>query len=296
MKRIGFVGAGPVGTTFGVRLAEQGYPVVGVADLQEESAARFTRLVPGARRFGGAQELVDAVEVVFLTTADDAIASLCAALRWRPGQIALHCSGASTVQALEAARAQGALVGSIHPCQSFADVEQAIANLPGSTFAIEAEEPVRGLLLEMARALHGDTVVLSSEDKVLYHAAAAIACNYFTTIVKIAADLWTRFGKTPADAVKAYLPLLRGTLANIEAVGYPRCLTGPIARGDVATVRRHLAALESQAPEIAVLYRELGRHTVPIGREKGTLAPEKAEEILRLLSGGGEDAARRVQP
>ncbi len=296
MKRIGFVGAGPVGTTFGVRLAEQGYPVVGVADLREESAARFTRLVPGSRRFAGAQELVDAVEIVFLTTADDAIASLCTALRWRPGQIALHCSGASTVEALAAARAQGALVGSIHPCQSFADVEQAIANLPGSTFAIEAEEPVRGLLLEMARSLRGDTVVLSSEDKVLYHAAAAIACNYFTTIVKIAADLWTRFGKTPADAVKAYLPLLRGTLANIEAVGYPRCLTGPIARGDVATVRRHLAALENQAPEIAVLYRELGRHTVPIGREKGTLAPEKAEEILRLLSGGGADAARKVKP
>ncbi len=284
-QRIGFIGAGPVGTTFGVRLAERGYAVIGVADLKDEPARRFVGLVPGARRFASAQELVDAAEVVFLTTADDAIAPVCGSLRWRPGQIALHCSGASTVQALEAARAQGALVGSIHPCQSFADAEQAIAHLPGSTFAIEAEEPVRSLLTEMARALNGDIVVLSSEDKVLYHAAAAIACNYFTTIVKIAADLWTRFGKTPADAVKAYLPLLRGTLANIEAVGYPRCLTGPIARGDVATVRRHLAALERQAPDLVPLYRELGRYTVPIGRDKGTLAPEKAEELLRLLAG-----------
>jgi len=283
MLKLGFIGAGPVGTTFGVRLSEQGYAVVAVADISPAAAERFARLVPGCRVFKSGQELADAVDTVFITTADDFIPRVSAELKWRPDQMAVHCSGASTVQALEAARQQGARVGSIHPCQTFAGIEQAIANLPGSTFAIEAEEPLRTTLTEMAQALKGDIVYLTSEDKVLYHAAAAIACNYFTTIVKLATDLWRNFGKTPADAIKAYMPLLRGTLANIETVGFPKCLTGPIARGDVATIHRHLAAIEKYAPELLPLYKELGEFTIPIGRDKGSLAADRAEELHTLL-------------
>jgi len=281
--KLGFIGAGPVGTTFGVRLSEQGYAVAAVADISPAAAERFAGLVPGCRVSGNNQELADAVDMVFITTADDFIPKVSSELKWRPGQTVVHCSGASTVQSLEAARRQGAGVGSIHPCQTFAGIEQAIANLPGSTFAIEAEEPVKATLTDMARALRGDIVYLTSEDKVLYHAAAAIACNYFTTIVKLAADLWRNFGKTPADAIKAYMPLLRGTLANIETAGFPKCLTGPIARGDVATIRRHLAALEKSAPELLPLYKELGKFTVPIGRDKGSLAADRAAELMALL-------------
>jgi predicted short-subunit dehydrogenase-like oxidoreductase (DUF2520 family) len=281
--KLGFIGAGPVGTTFGVRLSEQGYAVAAVADISPAAAERFAGLVPGCRVLGDNQELADAVDMVFITTADDFIPQVSSELKWRPGQTVVHCSGASTVQSLEAARRQGAGVGSIHPCQTFAGIEQAIANLPGSTFAIEAEEPVKATLTDMARALRGDIVYLTSEDKVLYHAAAAIACNYFTTIVKLAADLWRNFGKTPADAIRAYMPLLRGTLANIETAGFPKCLTGPIARGDVATIRRHLAALEKSAPELLPLYRELGAFTIPIGRDKGSLAADRAAELTALL-------------
>jgi predicted short-subunit dehydrogenase-like oxidoreductase (DUF2520 family) len=285
MTTLGFIGAGPVGTTFGVRLSEQGYRTAGVADISPAAAQRFVKLVPGSRVFGKNQELADAVDMVFITTADDFIAKVSSELKWRQGQVAVHCSGASTVQSLEAARQQGALVGSIHPCQSFAGIDQAIANLPGSTFAIEAEEPVKTTLTEMARALRGDIVYLTSEDKVLYHAAAAIACNYFTTIVKLATDLWRNFGKTSADGIKAYLPLLRGTLTNMETAGFPKCLTGPIARGDVVTIRRHLGALQKHAPDMLPLYTELGRFTIPIAQEKGTLAPDKAEELKKLLQG-----------
>jgi len=283
MLKLGFIGAGPVGTTFGVRLSEQGYAVVAVADISPAAAERFARLVPGCRVLKNAQELADAVDMVFITTADDFIPRVSSELKWRPNQMAVHCSGASTVQSLEAARQQGVRVGSIHPCQTFAGIEQAIANLPGSTFAIEAEEPLKTTLTEMAQALRGDIVYLTSEDKVLYHAAAAIACNYFTTIVKLATDLWRNFGKTPADAIKAYMPLLRGTLANIETVGFPKCLTGPIARGDVATIRRHLAALEKSAPELLPLYKELGEFTISIGRDKGSLTADRAEELQTLL-------------
>lgn len=287
MVTLGFIGAGPVGTTFGVRLAQKGYPVVGVTDKNQAAAEGFAGRVPGSRVYAAGQALADAAEMVFITTADDVIAAVASGLTWRRGQTVVHCSGASTVEALEGARRQGAAVGSIHPCQSFAGIEQAIANLPGSTFAIEAEEPVKTTLTAMARALDGAIVHLSSEDKVLYHAAAAIACNYFVTIEKLATDLWRNFGKTPADGVRAYLPLLRGTLANIETVGFPGCLTGPIARGDVATIRRHLSSLQKYAPDMLALYKALGRFTVPIGEEKGSLSAEKAAELKRLLAEQG---------
>lgn len=284
MQTLGFIGAGPVGTTFGVCLGLKGYKVIGVADINPAAAERFAKLVAGCRIFEKTQELVDTADMVFITTADDFIAKASSELKWRKGQVVVHCSGASTVQALEPVRSQGAFVGSIHPCQSFASVEQALENLPGSTFAIEAEEPVKSILTAMAGALKGDIVYLTSEDKTLYHAAAAIACNYFVTIAKLATDLWKNFGKTPADGIKAYMPLLKGTLANIGAAGFPNCLTGPIARGDVATIRRHLAALERSAPQMLPLYKQLGLFTIPIGQAKGSLTAEKAGELTALLT------------
>jgi predicted short-subunit dehydrogenase-like oxidoreductase (DUF2520 family) len=284
MQTLGFIGAGPVGTTFGVCLSLQGYKVIGVSDISFAAAERFVKLVPGSRAYENSQALADAADVVFITTADDFISKVSFDLKWRKGQVVVHCSGASTVQALESAEHHGAFVGSIHPCQSFASIEQAIENLPGSTFAIEAEEPPKSILTAMAHSLKGDIVYLTSEDKMLYHAAAAIACNYFVTIEKLATDLWKNFGKTPGDGIKAYMPLLKGTLANIATAGFPKCLTGPIARGDVATIRRHLAALEKSAPEILPLYRQLGLFTIPVGQAKGSLSQEKAGELVALLT------------
>jgi len=121
---------------------------------------------------------------------------------------------------------------------------------------------------------------------VLYHAAAVMACNYFVTLVKLATDLWGTFGASPEQATRALMPLLRGTLNNIENVGLPNCLTGPIARGDIGTIRKHLAALKRAAPEVLSAYRELGLHTIPVGLAKGTLDGERAEELRELLKEG----------
>ena len=285
MLKIGFIGAGPVGTAFAINLSQRGYQVIGVFDVVMEAAQRFADDVPGCQAYEKAQELADSADMVFVTTSDDIIPKATSEITWRAGQSVVHCSGASTVHSLEHAAEQVAMVGSIHPCQTFAGREQAIANLPGSTFAIEAEVPIKKTLTEIAKALDGDWVYLTSEDKALYHAAACIACNYFYTLVSIATDLWQNFGKTSAEATKAYIPLLQGSVNNIAKMGFPACLTGPIARGDVKTIQRHLAALEKSAPDILPLYRELGLKTIPIGIAKGTLSERNAEELRALLGG-----------
>jgi len=285
VPKIGFIGAGPVGTAFGVRLSQLGYEVIAVYDVSLVAAQRFTKAVPGCQIYEKTQELADTTEFVFITTPDDIIPKVAAELNWHTGQSVVHCSGAISTQALEPAKQQGALVGSIHPCQTFASIDQAIENLPGSTFAIEAEEPLRDILTDMAIALKGDWVYLTAEDKALYHAAACIACNYFYTIVKLATDLWQNFGKSTAEATKAYLPLLHGSVNNIGNVGFPHCLTGPIARGDLATIRKHLAALEKYAPDMLPLYKELGFWTIPIALAKGTINESTAKELRALLKG-----------
>jgi predicted short-subunit dehydrogenase-like oxidoreductase (DUF2520 family) len=176
-------------------------------------------------------------------------------------------------------------VGGFHPLQTFSGIDQAIENLPGSTFGIEASGELLGQLKEMALALDGDWVELRGEDKVLYHAAAVFACNYWVTLVQVASDLWGTFGASQTKAVKALLPLLRGTLADMEKVGLPHALTGPIARGDLGTIRKHLAALERKAPHLLALYRELGDLTVAIAVAKGRVDRGRAEEMRRLLRG-----------
>ena len=101
--------------------------------------------------------------------------------------------------------------------------------------------------------------------------------------MKIATDLWHNFGKSTEEATRAYLPLLLGSVNNIANMGFPDCLTGPIARGDVKTIQRHLAALEKYAPDILPLYKQLGLQTIPIGIAKGTLSEDKAEALRSLL-------------
>lgn len=285
MPKIGFIGVGPVGTAFGVRLSQLGYEVIGVYDVSLAAAQRFAKAVPGCQIYQKAQELADTAEFVSITTPDDIIPKVAAELNWHAGQSVVHCSGATSADALEPAKQQGAMVGSIHPCQTFSGIDQAIENLPGSTFAIEAEEPLRSVLKNIATTLNGDWVFLTAEDKALYHAAACIACNYFYTLVKLATDLWQNFGKSTAEATKAYLPLLRGSVNNIANVGFPGCLTGPIARGDLATIRKHLAALEKYAPDLLPLYKELGIWTIPIALAKGTLNEKRAEELRALFQG-----------
>jgi len=188
------------------------------------------------------------------------------------------------VDVLESAKEFGAAVGSFHPLQTFADVDQAMQNLPGSTFALEAEEPLLTRQKELTRLLNGNWVVLKPGDKVLYHAAAVFACNYLVTLVKLALDLWQNFGVPSKEATRALLPLLRGTINNIDNIGLPDCLTGPVARGDSGTIERHLSALEVRNPTLLTTYKELGLQTISIALAKGKVSVQKAEEMKVLLS------------
>ncbi|MDH5695093.1 MAG: DUF2520 domain-containing protein [Dehalococcoidia bacterium] len=283
MLKLGFIGAGTVGTALSVRLNSKGYPITAVSSQSRTSAENLARAVDGCHVYDNNQSVADHAELVFITTPDDAIAPVASQIRWHPGQSVVHCSGAASTDILQPAKNSGAQVGAFHPLQTFASAKEAIENIPGSTFAVEAEEPLLTTLKDMATALDGHWVKLKASDKVIYHAAAVIACNYLVTLVKLATDLWQSFNIPTHQATQALLPLIRGTIHNIDTVGIPQCLTGPIARGDVGTIKKHLDALHQTAPSLLSTYRELGLQTIPIALAKGKINQQQAQELRDIL-------------
>lgn len=281
MIKLGFIGSGAVATTLSVALGYRGYPVVAISSHNRQSANRLARLIDGCQSCKSNQEVADKAELVFITTPDDTITSVVDEVKWQPRQSVVHCSGADSTDILAPAREAGAAVGAFHPLQTFADLEK--ANLTAITYALEAEEPLLTTLKEMATTLGGSWIVLKAEDKVLYHTAAVFACNYLITLVNIATDLWQRFNIPQHQAIQALLPLLRGTINNIDTTGIPQCLTGPIARSDSSTIKKHLKALRESAPEFIATYQELGLKTIPMAVAKGRINNEQADELEAIL-------------
>lgn len=294
--RLGVVGVGAVGTTLAWGLAARGCPVVALASRSFSNAAWLAEQLPGCRAVASPAEVANLADLVLLTVPDDDIASVAAAIPWRPGQAVVHCSGASPARVLVVAGEHGALYGSFHPLLSVSRVrpssaEEVLARLAGCTFAIEAPEPLAGQLAEMAGRLGARAVHLREQDRAAYHLAAVLVANYPVTLVAAAADLWAGFGISREEALAALLPLLRSTVENLERVGLPASLTGPIARGDVGTVRTHLAYLTQKQKDGAVdgallsaAYRLLGLLSLPLAEAKGRLTEAQRQALEQLLS------------
>lgn len=288
--KVGFVGAGAAGGALARALAAAGVPVVAVTGKGPERAHTLAAAIPECAAVPTAQDVADRADLVVLAVPDRAIAEVCASVRWRADAAVVHCSGAHSLDVLEPARAAGALVGGCHPLQTLTGAPEDAARLAGSVFGIEAEEPLRGMLADLVERIGGRPVFLSARDKALYHASAVLISNYTVTLAATAAGLWEAFGVDRRDGLRALLPLLQGTVANLEQHGVPNALTGPIARGDAGTLERHLNALADYRPDLLPLYRELGRHTVPLARERdpGGAADRMADALLALLDGCGE--------
>jgi predicted short-subunit dehydrogenase-like oxidoreductase (DUF2520 family) len=281
VERIGFVGAGRAGTALARALAAVGWPVVAVASRTPAAAALLAAQLPTARALADAQAVADAAELVFLTVPDSSIGRVAEAVGWRSHHAVVHTSGADSLAPLAAARRAGALVGALHPLQTFsaAAAPDPLVPFAGITCALDADPALLPRLEALVRALGARPLTLPAEARPLYHAAAVLASNYLVALLDLSADLWQAFGVSEEEAVEALLPLARTALANVAAQGAAAALTGPIARGDLATVDKHLAALAAARPETLEVYRALGAATLALAREHHRL-PEATVEAL----------------
>jgi predicted short-subunit dehydrogenase-like oxidoreductase (DUF2520 family) len=281
---VGIVGAGAVGTALGAALYRAGWPVVAVASRDAGRRERFRGLVPGARAFAEAPALLDEVELIILAVPDDAIERLAGELRLYGGQALVHTSGVLGAEVLEPARAAGTQLGAFHPLVAFADTERAIAALHGATVAVEGDDQLVSHLADMAEALGATAVRLEPGSKAAYHAAAVLAAGGFVALLDAIAELGRAAGLDEQGALAVYGGLIEQTLGNARALGIRAALTGPMTRGDVGTLARHLDALARLAPAALPLYLAAAEREIALAESRGSLAPDAAESMRRLLA------------
>jgi predicted short-subunit dehydrogenase-like oxidoreductase (DUF2520 family) len=295
------MGAGVVGTALAVRLARAGVTVTGLHGRQVAltDAARASSGVVGVvRSTGEIPQILSESDVVIVSVRDDRIPEVAARLvsegRLRPGQILLHTSGANPARAILAAAVPHVrAVGTLHPLVSFADARVAVIEEEGLSeiaFGIEGDEPARALAKQIVRALGARAVFLEAENLALYHAGAVIASNYVVAMADAARSLLIKAGVPADQALPVLIPLLASVVQNLAQVGLPGALTGPVERGDVTVVERHLGTLAARAPELVDLYRLVGRGVLRLAREKAKIDPASAARLEALFSGAASAA------
>ena len=281
--RIGFIGAGRLGTALAWSFAQHGLRVVAVASMVPSDAQRLAASIAGCTVMGDGQQVVDGCDLVFVTTPDGAIADTAAQFRWRQGVAAVHCSGVTEVAALDHAARGGAMTGGFHPMQTFGDPAAAVRSLPGCTITIEAPEPLNAALVAIAGRLECRINRLPPGMRGRYHAAAGYTSQFINALFAEAATIWQSWGATEEDAVRALLPLARGTLASIDAAGIAHGMPGPVSRGDVSSIEKHVAALSPLGPEVMEFYRVVCDRTIPLGMQRGAIDEAAAVRLREIL-------------
>lgn len=276
--RLGFVGAGKVGWA----LAHIWRANVTVVASRTHARAVALAHAVGAVPTKTPVEAVQHSDVLFLTVPDDAIETVAQQLASvdLTGKMIVHTSGAHDRHVLAAAARGGAITGSLHPALPFADSMTALQNLPGTTFAVEAEDPtLRTSLLRLVQQVPGREIIVPTQQKALYHAALVIASNYTVTLYHIASQLLGSMSDDGEAINSALNALMDATIQNLRDYGTPAALTGPLVRADVGTIAAHLSALEQENPDLVGLYKRLGEATLPIVAARGTPIDELRKRL-----------------
>jgi predicted short-subunit dehydrogenase-like oxidoreductase (DUF2520 family) len=283
------VGAGPAATALAGALRLSGVPVLGLWG-RRPAAARAAGAVAGVAAFSAAPpDLLLEADVLLVAVADASIGEVAAKLVGTglvtAKHVMLHCSGAlSAAEAFGPTATKVGGVGTLHPLRAIADPRAAMRAMKGTIFGVEGDERGKAHAQALVTAMGGIALELDGRHMAAYHAAAAIASNYAVALLDAAAAVLARIGVAPEQALSALVPLAQGAIANVAAhekqglAALAVALTGPIRRGDDSTVERHLAALAGD-PELAEIYRVLGRRTAAIAARIGSDAegaPDRA--------------------
>ena len=279
--RVFILGAGRVGRGLAGALRTSGVDVVGLHGRHPE-AGITTGALPAS---------VDDADVIIVAVRDaqleDALREIAAHSRVkgsgaRTMPTILHVSGSSTPEALTTLRARGHAAGTFHPLVPIAEPAHAADRLRGAWIGLDGDVAAVDVGRRLARHLGASTLVIPSGEKARYHAAAVFASNFPAVLAALAGELMRSTGVSTADARGAVTALLRASVANLHEGEPAHVLTGPIARGDAATVRAHLAALAGDDRAIAI-YRTLSAAAVDLLAADPSTDHSRLAEIAAVL-------------
>ena len=288
--RIGVVGAGRVGAVLAAALRAAGHEVVAAAGESDASRGRIAALLPGVP---GAKpsDVARACDLLLLTVPDDMLPNVVSVLSAsgaiHEGQVVVHTSGRHGLAVLEPARSVGARTIALHPAMTFSGTAIDLPRLAGCVFGVTADDADRELAQSLVDDLGGTTMWVPEERRTLYHAGLAHGANHLVTLVAEAMEILSASGAD--DPAATLRPLLTAALDNALDQG-DAALTGPIVRGDVETVRAHVAGLLADAPQTLPSYVTLARATLGRALTDGRVLPIRATAIMRVL----DDAEART--
>jgi predicted short-subunit dehydrogenase-like oxidoreductase (DUF2520 family) len=281
--KIGIIGAGKVGIALGHVLQNKGFAVVAVASRREEPLELARNYIPGRVLYTkNVSDVVREADVIAVTTQDreihPAALEIFRNVEKLDRKLFFHTSGAHPATELSPLEQKGAMLGSLHPLQTFPDVNSGIVALPGTYIFIEGDEKAIPVLDLLASTIGFKAVRIESRNKLLYHLSAVFVCNLLTALMHTGEGIVNRIGID----LMPFFPIIETTLRNIEKKGPLLSLTGPVVRGDAGTVASHLEAIKGMEPQESV-YRMLSLVALEMAGERKTLKPEELEELERIL-------------
>ena len=281
--RVGVIGAGRVGAVLAAVLRSRGHDIVSVAGESDASLRRAADLLPGVP-VAKPTTVARTCDVLLLTVPDDmlenVVSQLTASGAIRSGQYVVHTSGSHGLRVLEPATQVGAHPVAMHPAMTFTGTARDLDRLPDCVFGVTTGPADRDWALALVTQLGADVMWVPEEQRGLYHAGLAHGANHLVTLVAQAMELLSAAGADDPSAILR--PLLGAALDNALAEG-DAALTGPIVRGDVNTVRAHLAEISATAPDTLPSYVALARATLDRVVTDGRVLPIRAAAIRRVL-------------
>jgi predicted short-subunit dehydrogenase-like oxidoreductase (DUF2520 family) len=292
-RTISIIGAGRVGETFAKRLRKLGWRIGAVVTRSRRSARAAVRAIgAGTPHAALTLEVLDA-DVILLSVPDDVLESVAQKLakiggavfpslgflKTLRGKIVLHTSGALDHRVLAPLARRGAFTGSMHPMQTFSG--RSAPRLDGVIFSIEGAPAARRAAQKIARALGGTPVVINANDKPAYHASGTSVAGHALALVECAAQTLMKIGFTRRRANQALLPLIRQMLDNYESLGPHAAWTGPLSRGDYATISKHVKALRRFPRESQDVYAALALLSARVLSKKPAATSKKLTRTLK---------------
>jgi predicted short-subunit dehydrogenase-like oxidoreductase (DUF2520 family) len=289
---IAIIGAGRLGQALAIALKSRGYPIVALVAQHRRKAEQAATLVAngGSRPLAlAATELavLPSASLILIATPDDVIEQTSERLSKLFGNekraIVLHTSGALSSEVLRPMAAVGFETGSMHPLVSISEPAAGAEALRGAFFCLEGTRKAKTLAASLVRELGGNSFTIKPEHKALYHAAAVMASPHLVSLFDLATEMLAACGLSQRKSQQVLAPLLESTVNNLKTSNAQQALTGTFARGDVATVRRHLEALSGkELAEALEVYKLVGLHSLKLA-EKNRLNAQLARQIRKIV-------------
>ncbi len=295
---VAILGPGRLGLALAIALRASGYPILALVSKHADHARRAAELFSQPENVVRPLALTEisqlpSTDLILITTPDDAIEETARRLAGldRPRgrthrRTVLHTSGALSSAALAPLAEAGFHTGSFHPLISVSDPRAGAEALHGAFYCLEGHQGAIKIARQIVSDLRGKSFSIRPEHKALYHAAAVMASPHLVALFDLAIEMLAACGLSKKKAKEILLPLLETTLNNLKLTDTRRALTGTFARGDLATVKRHLRALSAREFVDALdVYKLLGLRSIQLASRNG-IDEKLLKQIRQVLESG----------